>query len=83
MLLSTLFNLTSATDNQGAIFASAVIDGCLFIDWQHSFRYLPELTPSREQNADYSSNLCSSRKNAELEPKPNCGRYRTKLVVPR
>lgn len=83
MLLSALLNLTSATDSQETIFASAMIERCLFIDWQHSFLYLPELTPSREQNTDYSSNQCSSRKNAELQPKPNCGRYKTKLVVPR
>lgn len=82
MLLSTLFNLTSATNRQGA-FGAAMIDGCLFIGWQHSFLYLPELTPSREQNTDYSSNQCLSRKNAELQPKPNCGRYETNLVVPR
>ena len=62
MLLSTLFNLTSATNRQGVNFGAAMIDGCLFIGWQHSFLYLPELTPSREQNKDYSSNQCLSRK---------------------
>ena len=83
MLLSTLFNLTSATNRQGANFGAAMIDGCLFIGWQHSFLYLPELTPSREQNKDYSSNQCLSRKNAELQPKLNRGRYKINLVVPR
>lgn len=83
MLLSALFNLTSLTYSQETIFGEVVVDGCLFIDWHHSFLYLPELTPSREQNIDYSFNQGLSRKNDELQPKPNCGRYRTNLVVPR
>lgn len=81
MLLSTLFNLIPVTNCQGANFGAAIIDKCLFIGWHRSFLNLSEATPSREQNKDYSSNQGLSRKNAELKPKPNRGRYKTNLVV--
>ena len=82
MLLLALFNQIAAK-RQGQNFDAVMVDGCSFINWHHSGLYLPELTPSREQSKDYSSNQCLSRKNTELQPKSNSGRYKTNLVVPR
>ena len=83
MSLSTLFNQISATERKALNLDAVMAGGCSFINWHYSWLYSPELAPLREQSKDYSSNECLSRKNAELQPKLNSGRYKTKLVVPR
>lgn len=83
MLFSTLFNLKPATKSQNVAFDAAMVGGCFFIDWYYSDLYLPQSTPLQEQSKDYSSNQSLIRKNTELQPKSNSGRYKTKLVVPR
>ena len=83
MLLLTLSNQIAATERQGLNFDAVMVGGRFFINWHHSFFYLPESKTQREQSTDYSSNQCLIRKNAKLQPKLDSGRYRTKLVVPR
>jgi hypothetical protein len=79
MLFSTLFNLRPAIKRQNEAFAVAMVDGYFVINWHHSDLFLPESTPSREQRTNYSSNQSLIRKNTELQPKSNSGRYKTRL----
>ena len=83
MLFLALLNQISATKRQELNFDAEMVSGCSFIDWHYSDLYLPESTPLREQDKDYSFNQCLSRKNIKLQPKSNSGRYKHKLVVPR